>query len=257
MKSLVIKFISIFIGIICILYYILVNALSGKTTFSSFYLILGVVIILYTLFINKLLKLQWFKKVYKPIKILALICISIFIIVEGAIIFYPKKSLKPCDYIVVLGAGIRGENLTATLRDRLDKTIEYLEKTGFNGEIVVSGGQGPGESITEAYAMEKYLVENGVPKDKIVLENKATSTYENLNYSKKIIENLSGKPIKDLDILIVTTDFHAMRSNLLAKRNGYNNIDLYTSKTQWYLVPSMYAREFFAFCKSYFLDKGI
>ncbi|MDU5414489.1 MAG: YdcF family protein, partial [Clostridium perfringens] len=170
---------------------------------------------------------------------------------------YPKKSLKPCDYIVVLGAGIRGENLTATLRDRLDKTIEYLEKTGFNGEIVVSGGQGPGESITEAYAMEKYLVENGVPKDKIVLENKATSTYENLNYSKKIIENLSGKPIKDLDILVVTTDFHAMRSNLLAKRNGYNNIDLYTSKTQWYLVPSMYAREFFAFCKSYFLDKRI
>ena len=255
MKSLVIKFISIFIGIICIAYYVLVNALSGKTTFSSFYLILGVVIILYTLFINKLLKLQWFKKVYKPMKILALICISIFIIVEGAIILYPKKSLKPCDYIVVLGAGIRGENLTATLR--LDKTIEYLEKTGFNGEIVVSGGQGPGESITEAYAMEKYLVENGVPKDKIVLENKATSTYENLNYSKKIIEDLSGKSIKDLDILIVTTDFHAMRSNLLAKRNGYDKTDLYTSKTQWYLVPSMYAREFFAFGKSYLLDKGI
>ena len=79
------------------------------------------------------------------------------------------------------------------------------------------GGQGPGESITEAYAMEKYLVENGVPKDKIVLENKATSTYENLNYSKKIIENLSGKPIKDLDILVVTTDFHAMRCNLFIK----------------------------------------
>ena len=225
-----------------------------KSLVIKFISILGVVIILYTLFINKLLKLQWFKTVYKPIKILALICISIFIIVEGAIIFYPKKSLKPCDYIVVLGAGIRGENLTATLRDRLDNTIEYLEKTGFNGEIVVSGGQGPGESITEAYAMEKYLVENGVPKDKIVLENKA---YENLNYSKKIIENLSGKPIKDLDILVVTTDFHAMRSNLLAKRNGYNKAYLYTSKTQWYLVPSMYAREFFAFCKSYFLDKRI
>ena len=48
-----------------------------------------------------------------------------------------------------------------------------------------------------------------------------------------------------------------MRSNLLAKRNGYNNVDLYTSKTQWYLVPSMYAREFFAFGKSYFLDKSI
>ena len=121
----------------------------------------------------------------------------------------------------------------------------------------MSGGQGPGESITEAYAMEKYLVENGVPKDKIVLENKATSTYENINYSKKIIEDLSGKSIKDLDILIVTTDFHAMRSNLLAKRNGYDKTDLYTSKTQWYLVPSMYAREFFAFGKSYLLDKGI
>ena len=63
MKSLVIKFISIFIGIIFIAYYILVNALTGKTTFSFFYLILGIGIILYTLLINKLLKLQWFKKV--------------------------------------------------------------------------------------------------------------------------------------------------------------------------------------------------
>lgn len=257
MKNLVIKFISIFIGMILIAYYILVNILSGKTTFSFFYLILGVGIILYTLSINKLLKLQWFKKVHKPINFLTLICISIFIIIESAIIFYPKKSLKPCDYIVVLGAGIRGENLTATLKDRLDKTIEYLEKTGYTGDIIVSGGQGLGESITEACAMEKYLVENGIPKDKIVLENKATSTYENLKYSKEIIENLSGKPIKDLDILVVTTDFHAMRSNLLAKRNGYDDVYLYTNKTQWYLVPSMYAREFFAFGKSYLFDKSI
>ncbi len=111
MKNLVIKFISIFIGMISIAYYILVNILSGKTTFSFFYLILGVSIILYTLLINKLLKLQWFKKVHKPIKFLTLICISLFIIIESAIIFYPKKSLKLCDYIVVLGAGIRGENL--------------------------------------------------------------------------------------------------------------------------------------------------
>lgn len=257
MKNLVCKFISILIAIIFILYYFLVNSLSGKTTFSFFYLALGIFIIIYVLSIDRLKNLSWFKKIYKPIKVIVLIGVSIFVLVEGAIILYPKSSLKTCDYIVVLGAGIRGENLTATLKDRLDKTIEYLDKTECKGNVIVSGGQGPGESITEAEAMTKYLVGNGVPKDKIILEDKATSTYENLKYSKKIIEDSSGKSIDDLNILIVTTDFHAMRSKLLAKRNGYGDVNLYTSETKWYLAPSMYAREFFAFCKSLVIDKNI
>ncbi|MDZ4994746.1 YdcF family protein [Clostridium perfringens] len=257
MKKSVLKFISILIGVIFIAYYFLVNTLTGKTTFSFFYLIVGIGIIAYVLLRDKLLKLNWFKRIYKPFKILAIICVSIFIIVEGAIIFYPKKSLNTCDYIIVLGAGIRGESLTTTLKDRLDKTLEYLNKTGYDGEIIVSGGQGPGETITEAEAMTKYLIEKGIPQNRIILENKATSTYENLKYSKEIIENLSGKPIKDLNILVITTDFHAMRSELLAKRNGYGNVELYTSNSQWYLVPSMYAREFFAVCKSLVFDTAI
>ncbi|EGT3616754.1 YdcF family protein [Clostridium perfringens] len=257
MKKSVVKFILILIGVIFITYYFLVNALTGKTTFSSFYLIVGITIIAYSTFKDKLLKLNWFERVYKPFKILLIICISIFIIIEGAIIFYPKKSLNTCDYIIVLGAGLRGESLTATLKDRLDKTIEYLDKTDYDGEIIVSGGQGPGEDITEAEAMTKYLTEKGVPRNRIILENKATSTYENLKYSKEIIENLSGMPINNLNVLLITTDFHAMRSELLAKRNGYEDVELYTSSSQWYLVPSMYAREFFAVCKSLVFDKGI
>lgn len=255
MKKVGFKIVFILIGLICIAYYVLVNSLTGRTTFSSFYLIIGIALILYSLFIDKLLKIKFFSRLYKPFKIFVIICISTFILVEGAIVLYPKKSLEPCDYIVVLGAGIRGTSLTTTLKDRLDKTIEYVNKTGYDGDIIVSGGKGPGEDMTEAEAMNRYLVENGIHKNKVILEDKATSTYENLNFSKKIIEELSGKGIEDLDILVVTTDFHAMRSNMLAKKNGYKDVNLYTSDSQWYLVPSTYAREFFALGKSIVFDR--
>nr|WP_307486838.1 YdcF family protein [Eubacterium multiforme] len=243
------------LGIICIAYFLFVNMIFGYTTFSSFYLVIGIIMILYGIFITKLLKIEAFKRIFKPLKLLLLCGILIFIITELCIIFYPKTSEKSCNYIVVLGAGIRGENLTTTLRDRLNATLDYINNTNYDGKIIVSGGQGPGESITEAEAMRRYLVEKGINNNRIILEDKATNTFQNFKYSKDIIENLNEGNTKNSNIKVVTTDFHALRSNIIGKRNGYENISFYTSNTKWYLVPSMYAREFFAVFKSIVFDR--
>ena len=243
------------LGIICIVYFLFVNMVFGYTTFSSFYLIIGIIMILYGSFITKLLEIEAFKRIFRPLKLLLLCGMLVFIITELCIIFYPKNSKRDCNYIVVLGAGIRGENLTTTLRDRLNATLDYINNTKYDGKIIVSGGQGFGESITEAEAMRRYLVEKGINKNRIILEDKATNTFQNFKYSKAIIESLNKGSIKDSNIKIVTTDFHALRSNLIGKRNGYENISFYTSNTKWYIAPSMYVREFFALFKSIIFDR--
>ncbi len=247
--------ILLILGIIFLVYFTFVNVVFGYTTFSSFYLVVGLIMIVYYFSVKKLIQFSWFKKTIKPLKIILLLGIIIFVIVEGMIIMYPKKSVEKSDYILILGAGIRGENLTTTLRDRLNAAIKYMDETNFKGDIIVSGGQGPGESITEAEAMKKYLVKEGINNNKIILENKSTNTFENFKYTKEKIKYLEESDISNANVTVVTTDFHVLRSSIIAKRNGYGNIKFYSSNTKWYLVPSMYAREFFAFFKSLVFDR--
>ncbi len=87
--------------------------------------------------------------------------------------------------------------------------------------MVVSGGKGSGEKITEAKAMKDYLIKNGIDKNRIIEEDKSTNTYENFKYSKLKIEERSQRKLSDLKVKIVTTDFHVLRSKILAYRNGY------------------------------------
>ena len=102
------------------------------------------------------------------------------------------------------------------------KTIEIIVDlcyTNKNINIIVSGGQGSDEVVTEALAMKNYLVKNGVSKDKIIMEDKATTTLENIIFSKKIItdKNLKGK------VLIVTSDYHLFRGQIIASILGIDN----------------------------------
>jgi len=90
------------------------------------------------------------------------------------------------DAVIILGAGIKGERLSLTLKYRLDKGLEYIALNP-NAKIIVTGGKGPGESITEAEAMRRYLVSQGIENDRIIIEDKATSTYENLMYSSEFL----------------------------------------------------------------------
>lgn len=223
--------------------------------FSLPIIILGTIFLGYYFFKNKGKENEFMSKVFKFIKIFLCIAFICFIGIEAAIIGYPKHNEKKDDYMIVLGAGLdNGWTPNLILQERLDAAIKNEEENPTQ-YIVLSGGQGADEHLPEAQAMSEYLQERGIDKEKIIIEEKSKDTNENLKYSKEKIEEYSHKSINEVSVKIVTTDFHAFRSSILAKKNGYVNFDNYSSSTVWYFVPSTYIREGFAVVKSVLFDK--
>jgi len=184
-------------------------------------------------------------------KILFMVWILSFVIIESILIFSSRSEEKAdVDYLMILGAGVHGKELSLTLLERMEKGITYL-KDNPKVSVIVSGGRGVGEEITEAEAMKRYLVDHGIEEYRIITEEKSTSTMENFKYTKKI---LLKKTNRKLRILIVTNDFHIPRAKLLAKRNGFIPYGM-PSKTHWSILLNCYIREYFAVLKSLVIDR--
>jgi uncharacterized SAM-binding protein YcdF (DUF218 family) len=174
-----------------------------------------------------------------------------FICIEALILESTHSDeMEKVEYVIVLGAGLRGEQLSLSLYYRLNKAIEYLN---FNpqSKAVVSGGQGPGEDITEAEAMKRFLIAKGIQENRVLVEDKSTSTFENLLYTKRILEREEG--YIDGKIMIVTNDFHMFRAKFLASRLGFIPYGAPAMSVN-YLRPYQYFREYFGFIKSLLFD---
>ena len=122
------------------------------------------------------------------------------------------------DYLIVLGAGVRGETPTLSLLHRLQKTEEYL-RANPESIAVVSGGQGDGENISEGECMRRWLVERGIEDSRIIAETKSTSTMENLKFSAKLIEDRGGDSV---NIAVLSSPYHLYRAKCLARSLGLN-----------------------------------
>lgn len=131
------------------------------------------------------------------------------------------------DAVIVLGAGLRGEEPSRALRFRLDAAYDYALKNQ-DAIIVVSGGQGANEVIPESTAMKRYLVKKGIAEERIIEENKSTSTKENLAFSKEILDEALGK---DYRTVIITNDYHILRAESLAKKAGFSQISHTSGRT--------------------------
>lgn len=148
------------------------------------------------------------------------------------------------DGIVVLGAGLIGSRVPPLLASRLDRALRLYRRDRASGRspvIVVSGGQGADEDVSEAAAMRQYLLERDVPEDDVVLEDQATTTAENLKYSKKLLaeRGLNGR------VAAVTNNYHVFRTAVLSRDQGLR-LQVIGSPTAWYFVPSAFLREFVA-----------
>jgi len=175
-----------------------------------------------------------------------------FAVVESIIIFNGKSDPEiRTDYLIILGAGIKGETLSLALYERLMVGLKYLEKYP-DVQVVVSGGQGPDETITEAEAMRRFLVSRGIEERRILLETRATSTMENFVFSKSLIEQKSGGSVSD--ITFVTNSFHILRAKMLAGRNELHAHAL-SSKTPVQVIVQVHIREYLAIFKSLLVDK--
>ena len=156
-----------------------------------------------------------------------------------------KPSLDK-DFVIILGARIRDDgSLTPILKARADKAIEFAkeqkEKKGKDIIFIPSGGKGMDEVVPEAEAIKKYLLENGIKEKNIIIENKSTSTKENMKFSKEKIDevNTFGK------IAFSTTNYHVFRSGVIANNEGIDCEGM-GSKTKWYFYTNALIREFIA-----------
>ena len=148
------------------------------------------------------------------------------------------KVKSGADCLIVLGCGVQGTHVTLTLANRLDRAIEYLNDNP-QTLVIVSGGQGQHEDISEAQAMHDYLVRRGVADERIILEDRSESTEENFDFSKEIIDERFGE---DAKVVFVTTYFHVFRAEGVAKKHGLN-ADGIGAPGVWYITFNDYLRE--------------
>lgn len=239
------------IGILLILYYLMLKIMFGFIAFSSIFCILGIILLVYGYVELKFNIDIWghIPKVYRII-IMTIFTMGlvIFIGIESIIIYngHHHDTQKP-DYLVVLGAGLRGRSISASLLYRLETALDFHDMYP-DLKIVVSGGQGEGEDMTEALAMRNFLVDNGVNPSLIIMEDKSTNTYENFLYTKNVLEEETGK--EDFTITIISNNFHMYRAKFLAKEVGFNTYG-YPAPSHKYSALVFYVREFFGVIKAY------
>lgn len=242
------KTIFLMIGIILTVNAVVMFFTSNFNIGLLFALLLGFSFVLYGAFLDKARdKLPaWLRTAYFA-------CVSVLLVFVMFLVSYGLSDNVSGneDALIVLGSGIRGELLTQGLKNRLDAAIDSYEDNN-DLLIVVSGGQGPQEDITEALAMERYLLSQGIPQESIIKEEKATSTFENFVYSKEILDSrFEG----EYETAFVSNEYHIYRASSLARIAGFETVTHTHSNTMWYtLVPST-LRETLAVAKLWVFKK--
>ena len=175
--------------------------------------------------------------------------------IEAAVVFRGEadNSAVPVDAVIVLGAGVNGETPSAALWSRIRAAEDYLEIHP-DVPVVLSGGQGAGEAISEAEAMRRALwKEDGAENARLLLEERSTNTAENFRFSKALLEEW-GLDTGTATIAVVTNDFHCFRAHMIARRQGLKTIDVPAELPWWWLTANYYLREAFAVVKTSLFD---
>ncbi len=149
------------------------------------------------------------------------------------------------DYLIVLGARVKGTTPSLALEERIASAADYLKKNK-DTFVIASGGQGAGEDISEAESIKQELMKRGIDKSRIKLEDRSTSTYENIKFSKALL------PSSAKSGLIVTNNFHLYRALLIAEDYGLT-ISGIPAKTPLIAIPKSFSREYLAITKYYLM----
>ena len=234
------RIVCISVGAVLYVTLLLSALLSSIHTGHLITLVSGTVLILLGAFYKKIPMLP--RSALLVLIVCAFLCISVLVIFGS----FDNVSYNE-DALIVLGAGINGEVPTEKLTRRLDSAVRYY-KTNHDAVIVVSGGKGEGEDITEALAMKRYLIKNGIPEQSIITEEQATSTYENFAYSKVLLDGIFGE---EYSSVFVTSDYHVCRAGAIADAVGLEGALHIHSSTPWYDIAPSAARECMAIIKTW------
>lgn len=241
--------ICLVIGILCLLYFLCIAFFVGHgTNFYFVWFLAGIFFIgIYIGFLSGILPIALPKWLSRILIMLFSLAAAFFMFAEGCIISgFFEKGVDNLDYIIVLGAQMKIDGPSRILKMRLDSACEYLiknEKT----KVVVSGGQGRDEHISEAQGMYEYLIAKGIAKDRIIQEDQSKNTHQNLIYSSTFLD-------KEKDTVgIVSNDFHIFRAVKLAKRAGYTQVYGIAAKSDPFLEANNMVREFLGLTKDFLM----
>ena len=191
----------------------------------------------------------WFAKLPKALKTVPgcvfAVLLGLFLYLEAGIItdFHPVIEETP-DYLIVLGAQVHDGYVSRILQYRLDAAADYMQQNP-ETKAIVTGGQGFNEPYPEAEGMAAYLIARGIDEERIIKEDQADNTVQNIEYSFAMID-----PEKDA-VCIVTNQFHLHRALLLAKKAGAKHLCGIGAKSDpLYLLNNM-VRESAALIKEY------
>ena len=227
-------------------------AVIGYITLSLVLISLAAVLAIYKLLAIYSQKNERLAKMLKII-LTSLICLGIafFLVVEVLVISSAHTDKNPeAPYLIVLGAGVNGTEPSLSLLDRLEAAKAYLDEYP-DSFAIVSGCQGSGEAITEAECMRRWLVDNGISDDRIIKEEKAESTYQNIKYSLELISEYGGDPSGR--VAIASSEYHLYRAKSYAGALGALPIGVAAHTSLPILMINYFIREAFGVAAMWFM----
>lgn len=230
------KYIVFSLGVLCAVYGLLILSIGSGTGFWMLWEVLGVFFGIWGFLCHKNFFVLHKRTgmIFHMLVVVAVMILSVFcVIIAGKFRARGKENL---DYVIVLGAQVREDGPSAVLKYRLDAALEYLNKNP-NTICIVSGGKGKNEPFSEAEGMAGYLVQNGVDKERIILEDRSLNTVQNIQNSKELMkESYQG-------VGIITNNFHMFRALQLAKSQGLEDVCGIATKSNWLYLPNNVLRE--------------
>lgn len=230
------------ISVILFLYCVLLYFRSGVGNTLLLFVGAFAAVTIYTIFFEPLVRQRW-------LTCLIGIVAALYIGIGAFAVTYGRSDTVNFteDVAIVLGTGLRDNEPNRSLRYRLDMALEYHQRNPY-ALIVVSGGLGTGRQVTEAYAMARYLVYHGVPSEIILLEDNSHSTYQNMRFSRELLEG-------DISIVVITNDFHIYRGTRFAKQVGFGEVTSFHADTPLYAIAGSLVREVAAIVKMWVLGR--
>lgn len=185
---------------------------------------------------------HWIRIIFRSLVAVGLLFLMIL---EGMIISRFRATADDgADYVIVLGAQWKTTGPSYVLQKRLDKAIEYLNRNP-ETKVIVSGGQGANEPVSEAEGMRGYLIDAGITAERILTEDTSVNTTQNLIFSGKLLNKSEDS------VVIVTNNFHMFRALAIAKKQGYLHAQGLSAGTYPLTVPNNLLREAFGVVKDF------
>ena len=239
--------ILLILGVICLGYFLSIALWVGHgTNFYFIWLLLGLAAIIQAVLLKKGIWAVhtpvWFRRVFT-----GLVCLGcvVFLVVEGCIISgFFQKGPQGLDYLVVLGAQMKAGGPSKALQYRLDEAICYLEENP-DTKVIVSGGQGIDEPVSEAQGMFDYLTERGIGPERIIMEDQSENTFQNLTFSAEFLDKEKNS------VGVVSNNFHVFRAVGIAQKAGYGNVYGIAARGEPVLQWNNMMREFLGVVKDF------